>query len=82
MEEEQRRINKMKTYAIEVFFDNEFDSYVRNLWSKCDLSEISVFMNRIENAQFFNPTELPDQISPLIRANINELLTSNYYNKV
>jgi 2'-5' RNA ligase len=51
MEEEQRRTNKMKTYAIEVFFDKEFDFYVRNLWSKCDQSEISFFMNRIEGVE-------------------------------
>lgn len=36
------------------------------------IGEVNPDKDEVFNAQFFNPTELPDQISPLIRANINE----------
>ncbi len=41
----------MKHYAIEVFFEDEFDKYVRNLWELCDSHNLSAFMNRVKGTE-------------------------------
>lgn len=41
----------MKNYAIEVFFDQEFDQYVRSLWKQCDDNNLSSFMNQVEGTE-------------------------------
>lgn len=41
----------MKTYAVEVFFDSDFDSYVRKLWRICDENKLSTYMNRINGVE-------------------------------
>ena len=37
----------IKKYAIEVFFNQEFDKYVRHLWKQCEVENMSSFMNRV-----------------------------------
>jgi len=41
----------MKKYAIEVFFNKEFDDYVRRLWEQCDENQVSSFMNRVRGTE-------------------------------
>jgi len=41
----------MKHYAIEVFFDQEFDEYVRRLWRQCDFNNLSSFMNQVKGTE-------------------------------
>jgi len=38
----------MKSYAIEIFFNNEFDEYVRGMWKRLYDNNISYFMEDIE----------------------------------
>jgi len=41
----------MKHYAIEVFFDQAFATYVRELWRQCDRHNLSSFMNQVEGTE-------------------------------
>lgn len=41
----------MKTYAIEVFFEENFDRYVRDLWEQCEVHNLSSFMNQVKGTE-------------------------------
>lgn len=41
----------MKSYAIEVLFNQEFDEYVRDLWRQCDINNVSSFMNQVKGTE-------------------------------
>jgi 2'-5' RNA ligase len=41
----------MKTYAIEIFFDYEFDCYVRDLWKLCNENNFSSFGTKIQGIE-------------------------------
>lgn len=41
----------MKNYAIEIFFNDEFDNYVRELWKRCDDNKLSSFMNEVQGTE-------------------------------
>lgn len=41
----------MKNYAIEVFFNSDFDEYVREFWNSCDYNNLSSFMNRVKGTE-------------------------------
>ncbi|WP_054958521.1 2'-5' RNA ligase family protein [Paenibacillus dakarensis] len=41
----------MKTYAIEIFFNKEFDLYVRELWKLCHEKNLSSFMNSVQGTE-------------------------------
>jgi 2'-5' RNA ligase len=46
-----RGVFRMKNYAIEVFFEQEFDEYVRDLWRQCDSNNLSSFMNEVKGTE-------------------------------
>ncbi|MFC5530174.1 2'-5' RNA ligase family protein [Cohnella yongneupensis] len=41
----------MKTYAIEIFFNDAFDRYVRDLWNQCNENHLSSFGTNIKGIE-------------------------------
>ena len=54
----------MKKYAVEVFYNQEFEQYVRELWRKCDENQFSSYMNRVVGTKPHTALAVYDGVDP------------------
>ncbi|XID94898.1 2'-5' RNA ligase family protein [Paenibacillaceae bacterium WGS1546] len=70
----------MKNYAIEVFFNQQFDQYVRDLWRQCDSNHLSSFMSRVRGTEPHIALSVYENVdSAQLETKFNELAAIHLY---